>query len=112
MDEFEVSNEIITALKLPPVLFHASIFSFGGIRLVLVFRKDGRGRKAGFGVAAVANEFFAGKVDLGPIAGANADDPAGAHALDDEIRFKPDLDATAAQWRLSVLLGHLDNRPA
>ncbi len=78
-----------------------------------VFREDRRGWEAGFGVAAVADEFFAGKPDMGPVAvaGADADDPAGANAFGDEVGLKSDLDTAATQGHLSVCLCHLENRP-
>lgn len=55
------------------------------------------GSGSGLRVAADADEFFAGEVDLGPVGGADADDPAGADAFDDEVGLKTNLDATATE---------------
>jgi hypothetical protein len=52
-------------------------------------------------VPATVEVFFPWHVDVGPVGGTDADDTGGADAFGDEVRFKTDLDAAAAQGGVS-----------
>ena len=74
-----------------------------------VFRENGRGRKAAFAGAAIAQVFLLRHLHLGPVPCTDPDDPRGADAFDDEVRFKLDLDAAAAQRDISRRLGDVED---
>lgn len=62
-----------------------------------VFGKDGRGREPVFVTEVSAVDVFLSRqVEIWPIGRSDADDSGRAHAFGDEVRFKTDLDATAA----------------
>ena len=68
----------------------------------LVFWENGRGWEAG--INAVSDIFLAGYLDLGPVAGADADNATGTNALNDQVGLELDLDSAAPQRYLAVRL--------
>lgn len=77
-----------------------------------VLREDRRGRKALFQAGGVVEVLLARHLHLRPDVRANADDSPGANAFDDEVGLKADLDAAAAQWRISVRPGDVEDGSA
>ena len=75
-----------------------------------VFGKDGRSREAVFmAEGSVAQIFLPRHSDDGPVRRTDTDDSCGTDALDDEVRFKTDLDAAAAQRRRAVRLRDVED---
>ena len=65
--------------------------------LLSLFFKDGRTRETAPRISLVSNRLLGRQKNIAPSSGADTHDPSGADAFDDEVRFKPDLDAASAQ---------------
>ena len=57
----------------------------------------------------VAQKFLPRHSDVGPVRRTDPNDSRGTNALDDEVRFKTDLDAAAAQGHRAVRLRDVED---